>query len=123
MKISAGLSTTHDVDIPFGNETLHVMYRPSSVTLADIEQLKANPDPMRLADQIREQVVQWDLESDKTGSIVPLNKPQSPMRVMEQGEELPVESLYDPIKEEVPVAIMLRILIAIQEDQKPDPQR
>lgn len=123
MKISTALNEMHDLEIPFGNETLRIMYRPSAVTLADIERMKDNPDPMRLADQIREQVVQWDLESDTDGKIVPLEKPQSVLQVMEEGKELPATALRDPIVDEVPVAIMLKVLLAIQADQRPDPQR
>lgn len=122
MKISAALSEVHDLEVSFGNETLHIMYRPSAVTLADIEKMKTNRDERRLAEMIREQVVQWDLESDRTGAIVPLTKPTSPLTITEEGKELPADAFVDPIVEEVPVAIMLKILFAIQADQRPDPQ-
>jgi len=122
MKISSALNVYSDLTIMFGNEPLHVTYKPSSVTLAELDRLRANPDPMRFADQIREQVVQWDLEDDATGKIVTLNRPESPLKVVEQGVELPVEALSDPIVDTVPVGIMLKVLIAIQEDQRPSPQ-
>lgn len=122
MKISSAMNEMHDLEVPFGNERLRVTYRPSSVTLADIERLSSNRDPRRLAEMIREQIVQWDLEDDQTGMIIPLTKPESPLQVIEEGAELPAETMQDPIVERVPIAIMVKILFAIQADQRPDPQ-
>lgn len=122
MKISSALNEMHDLEVMFGNERLRVTYRPSAVTLADIEKMKANRDERRLAEMIREQIVQWDLEDDETGKIIPLGKPESPLQVMEEGTELPAEAFGDPIVDKVPIAIMTKILFAIQADQRPDPQ-
>jgi hypothetical protein len=122
MKISSAMNEMHDLDVNFGGEMLHIIYRPSSVTLADVEKMTADKNPRRLAEMIREQIAQWDLEDDETGKIIPLGKPESPLQVMEQGTELPSEAMSDPIVEKVPIAIMVKILFAIQADQRPDPQ-
>jgi hypothetical protein len=126
MKISEALKERKDLTIPFGSgAVLQVTYQPSSVTIADIEALKADRDIKRVAEQIRQQVLQWDL-TDDYDRIIPLAPPQ-PRIITQDGDPIEpgaptvTEPQKDPLHE-VPIHILSKILIAIQTDQRPDPE-
>lgn len=115
MKISDALKRTTDLAVPFGDAVLRLTYRPSAVTIADIEALKADRDIKRVAEQVREQIVQWDL-TDDYDRLIPLERPAP--TVTEGGGEIAVA---DPLHG-VPIHILTSALIAIQMDQRPSPE-
>lgn len=122
MKIGDALKTTSDLLVPFGDATLRLTYRPSSVTIADIEALKADRDIKRVAEQVREQVVQWDL-TDDYDRLIPLEKPVPKIIESdpESGAVSQIPAQDDPLHA-VPISILTKVLIAIQMDQRPSPE-
>lgn len=123
MKISDALKTESTLQVPFGSEHLTVVYRPSAATIQDLEALAKERNVGRLAQQVREQIVRWDL-TDEFNNLIPLDAP-GPVTITQDGK--PVDSTVsitgsaDPLHQ-VPVSILVKILIAIQTDQRPDPQ-
>ena len=124
MKISDALKVQSDLEIPFGDTKLRVTYRPSAVTIQDIETLKADRNIGRIAEQIRQQIVQWDL-TDEYDRLIPIEKPRAGVVVNEQGAPqegtVDLDVLADPLHR-VPISILTTVLIAVQTAQRPDPQ-
>lgn len=126
MKISDALKTESDLRIPFGDQVLNVTYRPSAVTIQDVEALKSDRDIRRVAEQIRQQVVRWDLTDDYS-NIIPLERPAPHIvtedgRPVEQTLSVPADqALADPLAS-VPISILTTVLIEIQTAQRPSPQ-
>lgn len=107
MKISEALRQVGDTEVDFGGgNLLKVTYRPSSMSIADIEEMRKNRDIKRVIRQVREQVVQWDLE-DEGKNIIPLAEPE--------------RGAPDPL-EQIPLHILVTTLIGIQKAQRPDPE-
>lgn len=122
MKISDALKSESTMVIPFGDESLTVVYRPSATTIQDIEALKTTKDVGRVAEQIRQQVVRWDLTDDYS-NLIPL-EPPSPVTITQDGQPVDTSAPMTPVDplHSVPLGILVKVLIAIQTDQRPDPQ-
>lgn len=127
MRISDALKERRDIDVTFGTSVLHVTYQPSTVTIADIEALKADKDIKSVARQVRQQVIQWDL-TDDYDRLVPLDPPQ-PRIITQDGAAVEAEAGAPEVTEprtdplhDVPIHILTKVLIAIQTDQRPDPE-
>lgn len=127
MKMSDALKEVKDLDVDFGaGGVLHIIYRPPSWTPAELEALQEDKDIRRVVDQIRKLVIQWDLTDDYQ-NLVPLAEPVQPETVVVTGdhgevlEQDAVEPVRDPLMH-VPLSIYMKIIRAINEDGKPDPQ-
>lgn len=107
MKISEALRQMGDCEVDFGGgNVLKVTYRPSSMSIADIEDMRKNKDIKRVIRQVREQIVQWDL-TDDANMIVSLEEPE--------------RGAPDPL-EQIPLHILVHTLIGVQKAQRPDPE-
>jgi hypothetical protein len=126
MRISEALKEVKDLEVHFGPATLKLTYRPPSWTPRELDALKADKDIRRVVDQIRKLVIQWDL-TDEYDRLVPLALPVAPaptVIVSEGGQDLeqePAEAPIDPLMD-VPLSIYMKIITAINEDGRPDPQ-
>jgi hypothetical protein len=104
VRISKGLGKPTELDVYFDDDdpdaVLHVTYRPTSFTVAQLDEIRANAEknPRRLIESVLNVVTAWDLEGDD-GEAIPLD----------------VEAIYDV----VPTSILGGILKAINEDQTP----
>jgi hypothetical protein len=129
MKMSDALKDIKDLKVDFGvGGTLNVIYRPPSWTPAEMEALQADKDIRRIVDQIRRLVIQWDL-TDDYNNLIPLEAPKpdpaivvtdNSGEIVEQKEPEPRE-LHDPLMH-VPISIYMKIIQAVNNDGKPDPQ-
>jgi hypothetical protein len=104
VRISKGLGKATELDVYFDDDdpdaVLHITYRPTSFTVAQLDEIRLNAEknPRRLIESVLNVVVSWDLEDDEDEPIA-----------------LDIEAIYGV----VPTSILSGILKAINEDQTP----
>lgn len=131
MRVSEALADEKPLDVHFpSGAVLHIRYKPSSYTIADIASLdeEARQDPTRVLRAVRDMVTWWDLE-DNSGEPIPLLAPPDPERIvtsdgdsvkskkMTPEEERKARLAADPMAQKVAISILTRIIRAVNEDQ------
>lgn len=104
VRISKGLGKPTDLDVFFDDDDpesiLHIKYRPSSFTVAELDEIRstAEKNPKRVIESVLNVVTEWDLTNEDGSPVL-----------------LTVEGIYGL----VPSSILTGILRAVNEDQTP----
>ncbi len=104
VRISKGLGKATDLDVYFDDDdpdaVLHITYRPTSFTPAQLDEIRNNSDKdaRRLVEATLNVVAAWDLTNE---------------------DETPIPLELDAVYGIVPTSILGQILKAVNEDQTP----
>jgi hypothetical protein len=106
LRLSSATAKPRAIAVPFEGGDLHVEYRPSSYTVAELDALQANArNTGHIVQSMLRTLVSWDLEYDEDSAPTPELV----------GTTIPLET--EALTQTVPTSVFVVIMQAMQADQ------